>query len=531
MPLSKSILGNAKNVHKSALTTTNKLPTSLPKPTTNPDKSKVLAIIGKNIKKYGTNSSTKWLNAEVLLNAPKNFFDKYDNAVKRAVEAIRSQLSEKDQTNIIRDAKENPTDQSLQNQTFVNLSSEFVTFTDNTAEGRAIRKQFVGDYEVDILKALIFNDLIGLGPLQPLWDDPDEITEIICNGPFDIQVEIHGNIQKVPSCHFRDANHLKDLIDVLYTSINKSITVNNPMGRGRLRDKSRMMAVDRSVAPDGPNFNIRRHSDDYWGPARIVSTGEANEEIMTYLGNLIYNGVSFLVIGGTGTGKTTLLDSLTAYYRPNNRIVTLEDNLEMKPHPKKLLAKAMEVVPVNPASEGSRGVSMRDLVKASLQMRPETIIIGEVTDGAAYDLSNALNTGHSGASTVHANNADAAVYRLMSLILQSDLIKSESAAYALIASAFDVIITVQRFPIDGARRITEISEVGSKVVKDEEGEPGIKITPLWEYVPDTEAYQKEKKTVGTWKEVNKLSQETIDKHYLNLATPLSWEDLEKIAKI
>lgn len=203
----------------------------------------------------------------------------------------------------------------------------------------------------------------------------------------------------------------------------------------------------------------------------------------------------------------------------------------MKPHPKKLLAKAMEVVPVNPASEGSRGVSMRDLVKASLQMRPETIIIGEVTDGAAYDLSNALNTGHSGASTVHANNADAAVYRLMSLILQSDLIKSESAAYALIASAFDVIITVQRFPIDGARRITEISEVGSKVVKDEEGEPGIKITPLWEYVPDTEAYQKEKKTVGTWKEVNKLSQETIDKHYLNLATPLSWEDLEKIAKI
>ena len=529
MPLSKSILGNAaskQKIHNKIIQGSDDA-----QPNTNNDREKTLAIISKNIKKYGTSSSTKWLNAEVLLTAPKNFFDKYDEAVEKSVEAIRKQLSDKDQTRIISDAKENPTDEKLQNQTFVNLAAEFVTFTDNTPDGRYLRKQFVGDYEVDILKALIFNDLIGLGPLQPLWDDSDEITEIICNGPYDIQVEIQGNIRKVPSCHFRSPEHLKDLIDVLYTSINKSITVNNPMGRGRLRDKSLMMAVDRSVAPDGPNFNIRRHSDDYWGPKRIVETGEANEEIMTYLGNLIYNGVSFLVIGGTGTGKTTLLDSLTAYYRPNNRIVTLEDNLEMKPHPKKLLAKAMEVVPVNPSSDGSRGVSMRDLVKASLQMRPETIIIGEVTDGAAYDLSNALNTGHSGASTVHANNADAAIYRLMSLILQSDLIKSESAAYALIASAFDIIITVQRFPIDGARRITEISEVGSKVVKNEEGEPSVTITPLWKYVPDTEAYQKEKKTVGTWKNVNHLSQETIDKHYLSLSTPLSWDDLEEIAKL
>lgn len=479
--------------------------------------------------KNNTSDGVGYINSEILLRAPKNYFNKYDGYVKSTVLAIQNSLSQKGESNIISAVKKDPNNVSLKKRTYLKLESEFINYTGNTAPGSTMLRQLPTKLEKDILKALVINELIGLGPLEPLWEDT-RITEIICNGPFDIQVEINGNIHQVKACHFRDADHLQKLIDVLYSSIDKAITRTNPMERGRLPDNSRMMAIHQVVAPDGPNFNIRRHSEDYWGPDEVIKTNTANKELLTYLGNMIYNGISFLVIGGTGTGKTTLLDALTAYYRPDARIVTLEDNLEMKPHPKKLFAAPMECVDGKPGALNEGGITMRDLVHASLQMRPEVIIIGEVTDDAAYDLCQALNTGHSGASTVHANNAEDAIYRLMSLVSQSDLIKGK-AAYDLIASAFDMIITVERFPIDGSRKITAVSEVGNKVTQDDEGNHILPVYPLWKFTADKDSYQKDAKVTGTWEEVGKLSEYTIQKHHLDLKTDLSWEELREIAKI
>lgn len=470
-----------------------------------------------------------YLSSEVLLKAPKNYFNKYDEFVKDTVAYIQEDLSKRNESNIIRNSKENPTNKEIQKSTIMTLGGRFIDYTGNNVHGRAMLKHLKTKEEKDILKALVINELIGLGPLEPLWNDT-RITEIICNGPYDIQVEIEGNIHKVESCHFRDPNHLQNLIDVLYSSIDKQITRTNPMERGRLSDNSRMMAVHRIVAPDGPNFNIRRHSEAYWGPNEVLRTDTADIPLLTYLGNLIYNGISFLVVGGTGTGKTTLLDALTAYFRNDERIVTLEDNLEMKPHPRKLFSAPMECVDGKPGSLNEGGITMRDLVHASLQMRPEAIIIGEVTDGAAYDLCQALNTGHSGASTVHANDADASIYRLMSLVSQSGLIKGKQA-YDLIASAFDIIITVERFPIDGSRKITSVNEVGNKVIRDKENNEILPTRKLWQYTADKDSYQMGKKVTGKWEQVNNLSDYTIQKHHLDLKTPKTWEELKNIAKL
>lgn len=473
-----------------------------------------------------------YLSSEVLLKAPKHYFDKYDTPVKDAVlsiqESISSSANAKDPA-IISNARQHPNDTKTKKIAYLKLESAWLSYTENTAKGRQIMQSLTTKVERNILKALVINELLGLGPLEPLWND-NRITEIICNGPKDIQVEINGNIHPVESCHFRNADHLQKLIDTLYASIDKSISRTNPMERGRLSDNSRMMAVHQIVAPDGPNFNIRRHSENYWGPDEVLKTDTANKELLTYLGNLIYDGLSYLVIGGTGTGKTTLLDALTAYYRPDARIVTLEDNLEMKPHPRKLLAAPMECVDGKPGSINDRGITMRDLVHASLQMRPEVIIIGEVTDSAAYDLCQALNTGHAGASTVHANSAPDAIYRLMSLITQSDLIKGR-AAYDLIASAIDIIVTVERFPIDGSRKITAVSEVGNKPEHDNENNLILPVTPLWKYIPNAESYKENSRVTGEWKQVGELSEYTRQKHHLDLKKHLSWEDLVKIAKI
>lgn len=492
------------------------------------DRESVIKMVleGYNSKK---NSGVDYLSSKVLLGAPKDFFNEYDEYVKQAVSALQDTIAQSDGGGaFLSAARKNREDKNLEAETFNRLDLEFTRFTQGMI-GRTISQRLKDSYKQIIWKAMVINELMGLGPLEPLRKD-DSITEIMCNGPYDVQVEIGGNIRRVESCHFRDADHLQKLIDVLYQSIDKSISRNNPMDRGRLSDNSRLMVVDRVVAPDGPNLNIRRHSGDYWGPADILNTGASDKELMTYLGNLIYNDVSFLIIGGTGSGKTTLLNALTAYYRPDARIVTLEDNLEMKPHPKKLIAAPMETVPSKPGSQ-SPGITMRDLVHASLQMRPEVIIIGEVTDGAAYDLCQALNTGHAGASTVHANSAEDGVSRLVSLVSQSELIKGR-AALDLIGAAFDVVITVERLDqLDKSRKIVAVSELADRPTRNEEnGEMELKLTPLWQFEANEELDENNKVT-GKWVQVGELSEHTKKKHHLNLTKPMSWEELQRIARV
>lgn len=470
-------------------------------------------------KKYpdGGIKSSRFISTELLMMAPENYFSRFEEDVQKTVDWIQLTLATKELSDVVGQANKNPTNDEFQEKGFravKNLAIEYLE-----------RLNYRG-IEKEIVKTLACNEIIGFGRLDPLWRDRS-IDEIMCNGPFDIQVEIRGKVHKVPAVRFRDAEHLAALIGRLYGAIDKQLSRTTPLLKGRLHDSSRMYAVHHSVAPLGPNFNIRRHPEKYWTPAEIVSNGTSSAEMMTFIGNLVNKGCSFLVSGGTSSGKTSLLNALTGFYRDRARIITLEDNIEMKPNPNKLLAAAMECKAPMPDRPNDRGVTMRDLVKASTQMRPECLIIGEVTDDAAYDLVQALNTGHYGASTTHANSEPEAVSRIASLMSQSGLVTLDGSL-PLMAAAFDIVIQVVKFPVDGSRHIASISEVAPF---PEMGAHGAMILPmhqLWKFVSDG---IEDGKVKGHYEQVGEMSQFRSQRRQLNMERDMTWEELLEISKI
>ncbi|HHT97136.1 MAG TPA: CpaF family protein [Clostridiales bacterium] len=453
--------------------------------------------------------------------APKCFFEELKPLIKEVSAEIINSISASEATIHISNHKKDPTNVALKETILYIVMSEFNKIDRTNNDVKILRP-----IDKDILLAAVINEVIGLGPIEPLWVEK-KVTEIICNGPKDIQVEIDGKIRKVVSVSFRDKEHLKALIDKLYSSINKQLSPLIPRERGRLHDNSRMYAVHDVIAPQGPNFNIRKHSEDYWAPIDIVNKGTASPELMEDIGNLIHAGVSFLVIGGTGTGKTTLLNALTGFFPENHRIVTIEENLEMKPHPKKLLAAPMECLPAKAGEGREFGVNVRDLVRSSLQMRPDIILVGEVSDGAAYDLCQALNTGHGGGSTVHANDSQDSLNRLRSLVSQEEFVRGP-AVLDLIGSAFDIIIVVDRMS-DGTRKITEVAELGRTPILAENKELTLEIIPLWDFKYEKANVNGEMKLKATWKKIKELSEYRQKKHRLNLVKRLSWDELLEIS--
>jgi pilus assembly protein CpaF len=300
---------------------------------------------------------------------------------------------------------------------------------------------------------ILFDEVIGLGPLEAPLRDPD-ITEIMVNRPEQIFIERHGRIE-LTNLAFEDEASLRRVIDRIVSTIGRRVDESEPMCDARLKDGSRVNVVIPPVAIYGPCLTIRKFGREILTPERIVSSGGSSEAIFEYLEAAVQTRLNVIVSGGTGSGKTTLLNVLSGFIPPNERIVTCEDAAELRLRQVHVIS--LESKPAN--VEGRGQITIRDLVRNALRMRPDRIIVGEVRGGEALDMLQAMNTGHDGSmSTVHANNARDAISRLETLVLLAGTELPSRAIRGQIASAINVVVQTERLR-GGSRKIVSIAEV------------------------------------------------------------------------
>jgi pilus assembly protein CpaF len=308
-----------------------------------------------------------------------------------------------------------------------------------------------GDREA--LAARIVRDTVGLGPLEELLADP-EVEEVMVNGPDRVYVERGGRIEPTEVA-FADEEELRNAIERILAPLGRRLDELSPMVDARLADGSRVNAVIPPLAIDGPALSIRRFGASRPGPRELVQLGTLGEGELERLAGAVAERRSVLVSGGTGSGKTTLLNAISAFIGEGERVVTIEDAAELR-----LRRHHVVRLESRPASVEGRGeVTVRDLLRNALRMRPDRIVIGEVRGSEALDLLTALNTGHDGAlSTVHANSPADALARLETLALMAGLGLPHEAIAAQVRRGIDLVVQLER-AADGARRVVEIAEV------------------------------------------------------------------------
>ncbi|NBO76826.1 MAG: CpaF family protein [Betaproteobacteria bacterium] len=299
----------------------------------------------------------------------------------------------------------------------------------------------------------IEHEVMGLGPLEPLLQDPT-VSDILVNGPERIWVERQGRLQAAP-VRFDDEPHLRRTIDRVVARVGRRIDEHSPMVDARLADGSRFNAIIPPLALDGSAVSIRKFSPDALALDRLVALGTLTAEMGQLLQALVQAKLNVLVSGGTGSGKTTMLNLLSAAIAPHERVVTIEDAAELRlqqPHVVRLETRP-------PNTEGAGEVTQRALVRNALRMRPDRIILGEVRGAEAFDMLQAMNTGHEGSmATVHANSARDALLRVENMVGMGPGGLPSRVARQLIASAVSVVLHLQRLS-DGSRRVVSISEV------------------------------------------------------------------------
>ncbi|MFZ6003892.1 MAG: CpaF family protein [Actinomycetota bacterium] len=299
----------------------------------------------------------------------------------------------------------------------------------------------------------IRNDVVGYGPIEDLLND-DTVTEVMVNGPDIVFVERNGKVVEVAS-GFVDGTHVRRVIDKIVSNVGRRIDESSPMVDARLPDGSRVNAIIPPLAIDGPFLTIRKFARDPFMAADLVKFGTLDERSVRFLRACIEGRMNIVVSGGTGTGKTTLLNVLSSFIPNDERIVTVEDAKELQLHQRHVLC--METRPPNVERAGE--VTIRDLVKNSLRMRPDRIVVGECRGGEALDMLQAMNTGHDGSmTTVHANSPRDALSRIETLTLMAGFDLPVRAIREQVASAVDVIVQLTRLR-DGTRRVTHITEV------------------------------------------------------------------------
>jgi pilus assembly protein CpaF len=303
------------------------------------------------------------------------------------------------------------------------------------------------------LVELIMREVVGLGPLEELLADP-AVEEVMVNGPDRVYVERRGRIEGT-SVRFASEPALLDTIERILAPLGRRVDELSPMADARLADGSRVNVVIAPLAVDGPTLSIRRFTAVRPGPLELVDLGTVEPELLDQLEAAVRARRSLLISGGTGSGKTTLLNALSSFIDPDERVVTIEDAAELQlrqPHVVRLESRPANV-------EGRGRVTIRDLLRNALRMRPDRIVIGEVRGPEALDLLTALNTGHEGAlSTVHANSPEDALRRIETLALMAGVGLPHEAIREQLGRGVDLVVHLARMG-DGSRRVVEVSEV------------------------------------------------------------------------
>ena len=314
----------------------------------------------------------------------------------------------------------------------------------NHALNQSERKQLVAD---------VLDELLGLGPLEPLLKDPT-ITDILVNGYNHVFVERYGVLEPTP-VRFKDEKHLIRIIQKIVSAVGRRIDESSPMVDARLADGSRVNAVVPPLAIDGSLLSIRKFARVPIGLDRLIEIGSVPAQVAEVMKAVVGSRRNVLISGGTGSGKTTMLNAMSAFIDGRERIVTIEDSAELQLQQEHVVR--LETRPPN--IEGKGEIAQRDLVKNALRMRPDRIIVGEVRAGEAFDMLQAMNTGHDGSmTTVHANTARDALSRVEQMIGMSGIDVPPRSARAQIASALNVVIQVGRLS-DGRRKLLSLSEL------------------------------------------------------------------------
>lgn len=297
------------------------------------------------------------------------------------------------------------------------------------------------------------DELFGLGPIQTLLDDP-EVSEVMVNGPKNIYVERKGKLTKA-SVIFEDNDHVLRIIERIIAPLGRYINSDSPTVDARLPDGSRVNAIVLPVAIDGPSITIRKFSKEKLTVSQLVGFGSITENMAEFLRACVLARLNIVISGGTGSGKTTLLNLMSSFIPSDERIVTIEDAAELQLQQDHVVR--LETKPPN--VEGRSEVSIRDLVRNSLRMRPDRIVIGEVRGGEALDMLQAMNTGHDGSlTTVHSNSPRDAIARLETLIMMAGMDLPIKVIRQQVASAIDLVVQQTRLK-DGSRKVVAITEV------------------------------------------------------------------------
>jgi pilus assembly protein CpaF len=314
------------------------------------------------------------------------------------------------------------------------------------------RTPLTRDERREIVRQLT-DDILGYGPLEPLLRD-DTITEIMVNAPDRVYIERNGKLEHT-SVRFVDESHVMRIIDKIVSQVGRRVDESSPMVDARLPDGSRVNAIIPPLALNGPTVTIRKFARDPYTINDLITFGTLSARAAQFVAACVRGKLNILISGGTGTGKTTTLNAMSAFIPNDERIVTIEDAAELQLQQEHVIT--LESRPAN--IEGSGEIRIRELVRNALRMRPDRIIVGEVRGAETVDMLQAMNTGHEGSlTTIHANSPRDALSRLETLVLTAGVELPHRAIREQIASAFDLLVQIERL-VDGSRRVTQISEV------------------------------------------------------------------------